>query len=245
MMNNEVVVVTGGLGYLGAQFVKSIRKAGGLPIVTDIVEPNLVDSIEDYHFMDITAEESITSVIDAVSGKYGKIDVVVNNAYPRNKNYGQRLEQVSYESFCENVDLHLGGYFLVMKLFAEYFKRQHGGSVVNISSIYGVVPPRFEIYENTDMTMPVEYAAIKSAVNHLTKYFANYYKGENIRFNTLSLGGILASQPESFLTQYRKYSMNKGMLDPEDVTGALCFLLSKDAVYINGQNLIVDDGWSL
>jgi len=195
--------------------------------------------------MDITSKESIDEFIINVTNEFGVINGIVNNAYPRNKNYGRKFEEVEFSDFCENVNLHLGGYFLTCQCFAEYFKKSGGGCIVNVSSIYGVVAPRFNIYSNTTMTMPVEYAAIKSALIHLTKYIAQYYTGCNLKINTLSLGGIFDNQPESFINEYNKYSINKGMLDPCDVTGSLLFLLSDASKFINGQNIIVDDGWSL
>ena len=105
--------------------------------------------------------------------------------------------------------------------------------------------PRFEIYGETAMTMPIEYAAIKSGLIHLTKYMAKYFKGDNIRVNTLSPGGILDEQPEEFIKAYNEQCLTKGMLAPKDIEGALLFLLSENSRYINGQNLIVDDGFSL
>ena len=95
------------------------------------------------------------------------------------------------------------------------------------------------------MTMPVEYAAIKSALIHLTKYMAKYLKDKNVRVNCISPGGILDKQPESFLEQYKSNCLSKGMLDPEDIMGALVFLLSDASKFINGQNIIVDDGFTL
>jgi len=126
-----------------------------------------------------------------------------------------------------------------------YFSKAGGGSIVSLSSIYGVIAPRFDIYEGTDMTMPVEYAAIKSGIIHLTKYFTRYFSGNGIRFNCVSPGGIIDRQPKEFLDKYRKYSVSKGMLSPEDICGAVSFLLSDDSKYVNGQNIIVDDGWAL
>ncbi len=95
------------------------------------------------------------------------------------------------------------------------------------------------------MTTPVEYAAIKSGLIHLTKYMAKYFKGMNIKVNTLSPGGILDAQPESFLNNYKKYCSNKGMLEKEDMTGTLIYLLSDMSQYVNGQNIVVDDGFIL
>jgi NAD(P)-dependent dehydrogenase (short-subunit alcohol dehydrogenase family) len=114
-----------------------------------------------------------------------------------------------------------------------------------MSSIYGVVAPRFEVYENTTMTMPVEYAAIKAGLIHLTKYMAKYFKGKNIRVNSISLGGLKDGQPESFLDSYEQFCLNKGMLDAKDISGTLLYLLSDLSEYVNGQNITVDDGFTL
>ena len=93
--------------------------------------------------------------------------------------------------------------------------------------------------------MPVEYAAIKSAIIHLTRYFAAYYKGKNIRFNCISPGGVYDNHEEGFRNKYGQHTLNKGMLDPSDLTGTLVFLLSEQSTYVNGQNIIVDDGFTL
>jgi NAD(P)-dependent dehydrogenase (short-subunit alcohol dehydrogenase family) len=95
------------------------------------------------------------------------------------------------------------------------------------------------------MTMPVEYACIKSAIVHLTKYMAKYFKGQNIRFNCISPGGIFADQPQDFIKNYNKYALSKGILNKEDIVGTVIFLLSDTSKFINGQNIVVDDGWSL
>ncbi len=100
-------------------------------------------------------------------------------------------------------------------------------------------------YDNTPMTMPVEYAAIKSGLIHLTKYMAKYFKGMNIKVNALSPGGILDKQPESFLEKYKEKCLNKGMLENSDLKGTLVYLLSDMSKYVNGQNIVVDDGFSL
>ena len=105
--------------------------------------------------------------------------------------------------------------------------------------------PRFEIYKNTDMTVPVEYAAIKAGIIQLTKYLAKYCKGHKIRANCVSPGGILNKQPQSFQARYNKFCTDKGLLQPDDIAHAVLFLLSDASLYINGQNLIIDDGFSL
>jgi NAD(P)-dependent dehydrogenase (short-subunit alcohol dehydrogenase family) len=95
------------------------------------------------------------------------------------------------------------------------------------------------------MTMPVEYNIIKHGLISMMKYIAKYYKGFNIRTNCISPGGIFNNQPKEFLEKYNKYALNKGILDKSDINGTLLFLLSDLSKYINGQNIVVDDGWSL
>lgn len=255
-LKDKVLVVTGGAGLLGEAFVRCLASHGGKAIAADINfddggnfhdacektdQPGSVTLLN----MDVTSLNSISEAVSRIHAKFGRIDALVNAAYPRNKHYGRKFEDVTYEDFCENTSMHVGGYFLTSQQFANYFKEQGFGTIINVASVYGVVAPRFEIYQETKMTMPVEYAAIKSAVIHLTKYMAKYFKGNNIRVNCISPGGILDGQPEEFLSRYNGHGMSKGMLNVEDLMGALVFLLSDMARYVNGQNLIVDDGWTL
>jgi NAD(P)-dependent dehydrogenase (short-subunit alcohol dehydrogenase family) len=256
MLNNKVVVITGGAGLIGKEFVKAVVENGGIAIIADINEEiglkvkddlsNELNSINiDFIKLDITSKNSLNECIQYLDKKYQRIDALVNNAYPRNKNYGKHFFDVEYSDFVENTGLNLGGYFTASQQFALYFQKQGYGNIVNISSIYGVVAPRFEIYEGTKMTTPVEYAAIKSGLIHLTKYMAKYFKRMNIKVNALSPGGIFDSQPEPFLAKYKEQCLNKGMLDKSDMKGTLVYLLSDMSKYVNGQNIVVDDGFSL
>jgi NAD(P)-dependent dehydrogenase (short-subunit alcohol dehydrogenase family) len=255
-LKQQVVVVTGGAGLLGQRFVTTIADNNGVAIIADVNEVSGIDTEKkikketksnavDFMKVDINSKDSIISLIENVAMKYGRIDALINNAYPRNENYGRHFFDVQYKDFCENLNLHLGGYFLASQQVASYFKKQGFGNIINMSSIYGVIPPRFEIYEDTPMTMPVEYAVIKSALLHLSKYMAKYFKGMNVRVNSISPGGIYDHQPESFLKKYNSCCSTKGMLASDDLQGALLFLLSDMSKYINGQNIIVDDGFSL
>jgi NAD(P)-dependent dehydrogenase (short-subunit alcohol dehydrogenase family) len=184
--------------------------------------------------------------IEAGLVRFGAVDGAVNTTYPRNDRYGRGLFDVEYADFCENIGLHLGGYFLFMQTCAKYsLDSQQKFSLVNMSSIYGVMVPRFEVYAGTSMTMPVEYAAIKSALLHTTRYFNAYMKGTQFRANCVSPGGIEAGQDEDFLNRYNAYCQNKGMLEPTDIVGTVVYLLSRSSSYVVGQNIIVDDGFSL
>ena len=117
--------------------------------------------------------------------------------------------------------------------------------MIHLGSIQGISAPKFEHYAGTTMTSPIEYAAIKSGVIAITRWLAKYYSNTGIRVNCVSPGGILDQQPESFLLRYRDSCTNIGMLDAADVAETIVFLLSNDAGAINGQNIVVDDGWSL
>ncbi|PHS33942.1 MAG: flagellin modification protein A [Sulfurovum sp.] len=256
MLSNQVVVITGGAGLIGQEFVKAVVEQNGIAIIADINEEDGQQAKEflskelhteniDFIQLDITSKKSLITCINELEDKYQKIDALVNNAYPRTKNYGRHFFDVEYEDFCQIVDLNLGGYFITSQQFAKFFQKQGYGNIINISSIYGVVAPRFDIYKDTKMTTPIEYAAIKSALIHMTKYMAKYFKGMNIKVNTLSPGGIFDSQPESFLNAYKEKCTNKGMLDKADLKGTLVYLLSDMSQYVNGQNIIVDDGFSL
>ena len=256
MLKDQVVIITGGAGLIGQEFVKAVVEQNGIAIIADIneevgnkVKKSLSTEINtqniDFVKLDITSKESLTECIKILDEKYGRIDTLVNNAYPRNKNYARHFFDVEYEDFVENIGLNLGGYFTTSQQFAKYFENQGYGNIINISSIYGVRAPKFEIYDNTPMTTPVEYAAIKSGLIHLTKYMAKYFKGMNIRVNTLSPGGIFDNQNEIFVKQYKNECLNKGMLNKSDLKGTLVYLLSDMSKYVNGQNIIVDDGFTL
>ena len=252
MLKDKVIVVTGGAGKLGIEFIKDIIKNSGTAIIADMdeVKGNTIlkdfnNSNIDYVKLDISSKESVKHLICCINKKYKKIDALVNCAYPKTPNYGRSFFEVEYEDFCKNINLHLGGYFLCSQQFSDFFVKQGYGNIINIASVYGVISPRFEIYENTEMTTPVEYAAIKSAVIHLTRYVAKYLKGHNVRVNCISPGGILDNQPESFLTNYRNLCLNQGMLSSNDICGTLIYLLSDMSKYVNGQNIIVDDGFML
>lgn len=252
----KTVFITGGQGLLGAEFAKQVLNEGHNVILADI-KPNLSELLQSqlkqyidnnqvlYCQVDITIENSVFAALNKSIEKFGCVDAVVNNAYPRNANYGKDLWEVTYDSFSDNISMNIGGYFLISKIFGKYFMSIRKGNIINIASIYGVIAPRFEIYKDESFTSPVEYSVIKSSIIHLTKYLAKYFKGQNIRVNSISPGGILDKHSASFTGQYAKYCLNKGMLDKQDIVGTLLFLLSDNSRYINGQNIVVDDGFTI
>ena len=256
-LSNKTVIITGGAGLIGSAFSKACVEYNANVVVVDIDEKRggkLIDTIkmktEDSNIVfqkcDITNVAEIQHLIDLVLDRFGRIDALVNNAYPRNQNYGRIFEEVEFADFCENVNMHLGGYFLITQQVAKAMIKQKCGNIVNMASIYGLSAPRFETYEGTKMTVPVEYAAIKGAIINLTKYFASYLGRHNIRVNAISPGGVYDKQPEYFTKAYsKKVLLGNRMANVDDLTDVLIFLLSDASKYTTGQNLIIDGGWSL
>ena len=253
---NKTVFITGGLGLLGRTFAKGLLDAGYNVIIGDIssfVIEALEDGLKEYYVdeqlvyceLDITNDKSICNALETALERFKKVDVLINNAYPRNKQYGFELLDVTYDSFCENISMNLGGYFNVSKIFSKHFMDVGSGNIINIASVYGVIAPRFEIYNKENFTMPIEYSVIKSGLIHMSKYMSKYLRGKNIRVNCLSPGGIFDSHSAQFTDSYKNYCLNKGLLNPSDLMGTLLFLVSPESQFINGQNICVDDGFTL
>ena len=95
------------------------------------------------------------------------------------------------------------------------------------------------------MSSPIEYSAIKAGIISITKWLAKYSFNLGLRVNCISPGGIKNNQNELFLKRYREDCANIGMLSPNHISGTVVFLLSDQSCAINGQNFIIDDGWSL
>ncbi|ABV37709.1 flagellin modification protein A [Shewanella sediminis HAW-EB3] len=252
MLKGKTILITGAGGLLGSQITSSLVTKGANVIATDISVSAMSDKLE--MLMDIKSELLTLIELDSTDEQAMKaffstqteLHGAVNCTYPRNKQYGNSFLEVSLDSFNENVSLHLGSSFLFMQQCAtQFLKQQAPMSVVNISSIYGVVAPKFSLYDGTPMTMPVEYAAIKSALLHLNKYVTAFVKDSRFRVNSISPGGILDNQPEEFLAAYKNETHGHGMLSPDDMTGSVIFLLSEQAKYITGQNIIIDDGFTV
>jgi NAD(P)-dependent dehydrogenase (short-subunit alcohol dehydrogenase family) len=252
LLSSKVILVTGACGLLGQQTVQEIVEQNGYVLATDT---NTEKATKLFHAlpskqvkfspMDITEADSIDRAIAVGVKQFGSVDACVNSAYPRTAAWGTPFEELEMEDLQENLKLQLGGAILLSQRIMKHFVEQGHGNLIHISSIMGIVAPKFENYEGTIMTSPIEYTAVKSGIISMTRWLAKYYKNNNIRVNCVSPGGILDQQPQSFLEKYRDSCTSKGMLDPTDVAGTVLFLLSDQSKYINGQNIVIDDGWSL
>lgn len=253
MLEDRTAVVTGGAGLIGKEVVRALAEAGASVAIADIdaesgieLENKLSKEGLEIIFteLDITDERSIQEVMDSAEKRYDGIDIWVNCAYPRTDDWGERFEDVSYESLRKNVDMHLNGYILCCQKVAEYMKEKDGGVIINFGSTYGVVGPRFDIYEGTDMTMPAPYSAIKGGIINFTRYLATYYAEHDIRVNAVCPGGVFDGQDESFVEKYNENTPMGRMAEPEEIAGPVLFLCSDAASYITGEVLMVDGGWT-
>ena len=256
-LKDKVVIITGGAGLIGKAYVEACAAYGAKVVLVDIDSRTSRKVVDDvikktgnanvlYHNCSIADEGDVKKLVGFVVKKFKRIDALVNNAYPKNKNYGEKFENVTYEDFCENLNLHLGGYYLMTHEISKIMIKQKSGVIVNVGSHYGTAAPRFEIYEGTKMTMPIEYSAIKGGIINLTRYLASYLGKYNIRVNSLSPGGVYNNQPKSFVKKYEaRVLLGKRMANIDDLKPVLVFLLSDASKYMTGQNIVVDGGWTI
>ena len=252
MINDLTVMVTGAAGLLGSSITQGIVDHGGKVVLVDVNKAGLekiTDNLDEKSFLSIVANagdpEEIDRIIAAAKKKFGRLDAAIHSAYPRDGIFSTKFENTIQQHLNDYLSSHLGGAILFSQRTLEFFKNQGHGNLIHIFSIMGAATPKFENYVGTKMTSSIEYTAIKAALIAMTKYLSKYYKGNNIRVNCISPGGILDQQPDSFLEKYRSCCNDKGMLDAEDLVGTALYLLSDHSRYVTGQNIIIDDGWSL
>ena len=242
-LKDKVIIVTGGSGLIGGEIVKHLLKESAIPINADInIETNIDNGIIN---CDITSEDSIESCIKIIIQKYNRIDGLVNCAYPRTSDWGNKFEEISLESWRKNVDMQMNSVFSFCQKVLDKMKMQKSGSIVNISSIYGVVGNDFSLYEDYGGTSPAAYSAIKGGLINFTRYLASYYGKCGIRVNCVSPGGIFDNQNPSFIKKYEAKVPMGRLGKPQDIAPAVSFLLSDEAGYITGHNLMVDGGWTV
>lgn len=251
-LDGKIVVVTGA-GLIGSIIIKGLAEAGAKVIMADINDKigkklektYKIDKLDViFKKLDFTNEEEVSFLLNECMEKYGKIDGLVNTAYPRTEDWGTQESLTNYDSWKKNVEMHLGAYYITSIKVAELMKKKNQGSIVNFSSTYGVVAPDFAIYEGIEYLSPIAYSAIKGAVNMLTKYIATLYGKYNIRANVIAPGGVFNHQPESLVKGYNKRVPLERMASPEDIAGPVLFLISDAASYITGQVIMVDGGWT-
>lgn len=241
-IKNKVIILTGANGLIGKETNKHLTKNGAIVIAVDIG-----DSAEgEIYKYDVTQEKDIDSLIERILLEHGRIDGLVNLAYPRTKDWGAFFENIPLDSWRKNMDMQLNSVFYICQQVLHVMEEQNNGAIVNIASIYGVVGNDFSLYEEYGGTSPAAYSAIKGGIINFTRYLASYYGKKNIRVNCVSPGGILdeRNQHPSFIKRYSEKSPLKRLGNPKEIAPAITFLLSDEASFITGHNLMVDGGWT-
>jgi NAD(P)-dependent dehydrogenase (short-subunit alcohol dehydrogenase family) len=241
-LKDKVIIVTGGNGLLGQAIVTRLREEQASVINVDInVETDWNAGVVK---ADVTDPVSIDTLVNEIQQRYGAIHGLVNNAYPRTSDWGNKWEDVTLNAWRQNVDMQLNAVFYITQKVSGIMAFAKTGSIVNIASIYGVVGNDFTVYEGTNMTSPAAYTAIKGGLINFSRYLASYLGPQQVRVNCVSPGGIENNQNQVFIANYERKVPLQHMGKAIDISPAVAFLLSDDASYITGHNLIVDGGWT-
>ena len=261
-LSNKVVVVTGGAGLLGQVFCQALADVGAHVAIVDLdlasaetaaKSINKSDTQKVVAFgSDITSPESVTQMVANVIKQFGRIDVLVNNAASKGSNldtFFEPFESYSLQTWREVMSVNIDGLFLVAQAVGNQMKKQGGGSIIQTSSIYGVVAPDQRIYKGSEyngraINTPAVYSASKAAVNGLTSYLSTYWATSKIRVNSLTPGGIASGQNDEFNKRYSSRVPLGRMGEAYELVGALIYLASDASSYVTGQNIIVDGGLS-
>lgn len=266
-VKDKIIIVTGGFGQLGAQYVRELHSRGALVAVLgstcgedkiNKVFNDIRDSINvRFYGVNITKVDEITNALDDIENVWGTPDGLINNAGIDTQpsappEVSGPFENFPEEVFREVVEVNLVGTFLMTQQVGARMKQAgKSGSIVNIGSIYGVVSPVQDIYsykkEDTGVPFikPVAYSAAKSGVYNFTRYCATYWGRDNIRVNTLTLSGVQrADQDPRFQKNYTARIPIGRMAQANEFNGAIVFLMSDASIYMTGANVVMDGGWT-
>tara|TARA_Y100000590_G_scaffold469373_1_gene656611 strand:- start:398 stop:1171 length:774 start_codon:yes stop_codon:yes gene_type:complete len=249
-LKNKVVLITGGSGLIGKQFVKSFINVGSKVIILDIVKPKKKNKNLLYINCDITNEEDINNALILIKRKYKKINILINNAtnnYSPSKNNNSKLfdlENFSNEIWDKDLNVGLKGAFLCTKLFGKFMANNKGGRIINISSDLGLIGPDQRLYSK-NFKKPVTYSVIKHGLIGLTKYTATYWSNKKILCNAIAPGGVYNNQPINFLKKIKKLIPLGRMAKKDEYNFLILFLASKHSSYLNGTTVIADGGRSI
>lgn len=264
-LDGKTAIVTGGIGIIGPTYVDILASAGANVVIVDM-NKDACDSLaleitQKYGnraigvVCDITKKEDVDALVKTAVREFGHIDILVNNAATKSKNFFAPMEEFPLEDWEKVMAVNCTGMFLCSQAAgAQMVKQGKGGVIVNISSTYGNVAPDQRIYADSNIRTPLVYAASKSAVLNMTRYLAAYWGDKGIRVNTLTPGGVRfdkidkdvdkVNQTNKFVENYAAHVPLGRMARRDEYKGAMLFLCSDASAYMTGANLIVDGGWT-
>jgi NAD(P)-dependent dehydrogenase (short-subunit alcohol dehydrogenase family) len=260
-VSKEVVVITGACGLLGSQYSKAFLGLGAKVIGLDLEPSARLENLKDsfpgaFQFFraDVTSKKSLAGVLEEISGLHGTPTVLINNAALDSPPSAPPEENGPFETYPEEswdkvLDVNLKGTYLCCQVFGSAMAGRGRGSIINVSSIYGLVSPDQSIYEyrrarGEVFFKPVAYSASKSGVLNLTRYLAVYWAKSGLRVNSLTISGVFNKQEKSFLDAYCARIPVGRMASVDEYDGAVIFLASDASRYMTGSNLVVDGGWT-
>lgn len=264
-LDGQVVWVTGAAGLLGRRYCEALVEAGASVVVADLdgvraaaLAAELGDQTALGVALDVSDQSSVRVCAETAIARFGRIDALVNNAAltvrggsERLKDYFAPFEEYPRDLWDMALSVNLTGMMLCAQAAGRQMLVQGGGTIVNISSTYGVVAPDQRIYEGVKspysdrgFNTPVSYAVTKTAVLGLTRYLATYWARQNIRVNALTPHGVYDNHDETFVKNFTYRSPMGRMARNDEYRGALLFLVSNASSYMTGANLVVDGGWT-
>jgi NAD(P)-dependent dehydrogenase (short-subunit alcohol dehydrogenase family) len=255
-LENKIILITGGYGHLGKAITESLLFHGANVYVLaryiykfdkefKVLREKYLDRLH-FEKCDISDGNQIIKAFENINSKEGKIDILINNAF---YSKGQSPEKMTDEEWAYGMEGTLNIVFRCIREIIPYFKSARRGKIINVSSMYGIVAPKFEIYDNhPDFLNPPHYGAAKAGVIQLSRYYASYLGHLNINVNTVTPGPFPSNNVQEnagFLDELKKRTCLKRIGYPEDLAGAFVFLSSDASDYITGQNIIIDGGWTV
>jgi NAD(P)-dependent dehydrogenase (short-subunit alcohol dehydrogenase family) len=261
-LSGRVAVITGGAGLLGLEHAAAIASAGGTPVLLDVrsADEEAARLEEEYGVpaagvrANVTAEGDVSRVLAEVLDRYGRVDILVNNAANNPPVAGSdqlkwsRLERFPLEQWHADLEVGLTGTLLCSRVFGGELARRGGGVILNIASDLAVIAPDQRLYRQPDRpaaeqpVKPVSYSVVKAGLVGLTRYLATYWADEGVRVNALSPGGVYTGQPERFVRALAERIPLGRMASSDEYRGAVVFLCSDASSYMTGQNVVVDGG---
>jgi len=257
-LKGRTVLITGATGNLGKVISHSLAELGADLLLVDRPESNFTDLSQDlvsnwgikteYFFCDLEISKQRDELISKVTSTKPMLNCIINNAAfvgtSDLKGWVVPFEDQTVNTFNRVIELNLTAAFDLCKGFAPLLKKSIGANIINISSIYGVHAPDWNLYKNTSMGNPAAYGVSKAGLLQLTRWLSTTL-APYVRVNAISPGGIFRNQEKEFVKRYESKTPLGRMATEDDLKGAIAYLASDLSKYVTGQNLSVDGGWGV